>query len=513
MKLDKSIIIIIIIIILMIISLILNIINIKNKKSSHPPSSHAPSSHPPSSHPPSSHFNKVKLLMGQSSIDPLDDYINNVDKTNKTLFGGSVYWSLQSNTFNHNMVGMDGECCYPNTNINCGNGCALIGQTPLFEQNGIKINSDFFRQNLSNNNNSKFDNLHAYSTTNILNNNTEKYGKYLLVAINLKEDYYYKNSEAVKCNLTNGTNVNECRYNYLNDIIDGNFDKNLEQINYIIDNNPNIHFLFRIGYEIMLSYFVIDKNDTNSWLNAREKWIKAYTKIARNLKYKKDKQGKTIKRSNVQCILHIGQEVLYSNVPDHYEIINKMQLKYSYIYDNQGDKNYTTVEIMMNDEVDIIGFSLFSVAFSNTQDNCNFSCTNDNKSCNKCVINSGSKPCVENIQYNFGNVNDNSPVRDMALRANMYVAKQYYNKDLMICESGMLSPFQCSAKTSIDFLTGIYNVIKEYNIKYWSFIGGNSWKKTGWTANAGWPQWPFWKFEEVKKYFINHIFPILDKKD
>lgn len=192
------------------------------------------------------------------------------------------------------MVGMDGECCYPNTNINCGNGCTIIGQTPLFEQNGIKINSGFFRQNLSNNN-SKFDNLYAYSTTNILNNNTEKYGKYLLVAINLKEDYYYKNSEAVKCNLINGTNVNECRYNYLNDIINGNFDKNLEQINYIIDKNPNVHFLFRIGYEIMLSYIVIDKSDINSWVNARETWNSAYKNIARSLKYKIDTQGKKLK--------------------------------------------------------------------------------------------------------------------------------------------------------------------------------------------------------------------------
>lgn len=507
MKQDKLIImIIIIIIIFIIVSLILNIININNKTTVHPPSSY-----PPSSYPPSIYSNKVKLLMGQSSIDPLEDYINNVDKTNKTLFGGSVYWSLQSNTFNHNMVGMDGECCYPNTNSNCGDGCRMNGQEPLFEQDGIKINSGFFRQNLSNNN-LEFDNLHAYSTTNIINNNTEKYGKYLLVAINLKEEYFYNDQDKAKCQLSGGTNINECRYNYLNDIIDGKFDKNLEQINYIIDNNPNIHFLFRIGYEIMLSYFVKQK-DINSWVKARETWNSAYKYIATSLKYKIDTQGKKTKRSNVECILHIGQEVLYSNVTYQTNIINRLNLKYPYIFNNQGNKNYTTVEMMMNDEVDIIGFSLFSVAFSNTQDNCNFSCTNDNKSCNQCIIKSGTKPCVDNIQYNFGNVNDNSPIRDIALRANMYVAKQYYNKDLMICESGMLSPFQCKAETTIDFLTGIYNVIKEYNIKYWSFIGGNSWKKTGWLAIAGWPQNPFWYFPEVKSFFINNFFPILDKKD
>ena len=445
---------------------------------------------------------KTKLLMGQSSILPLDDYIKNVDPSGNSLFGGSVYWVLQSNKFKHNLVGADGECCYLNTCDSCGNGC----NGNIFPQEGISLKSSFFRSDPKNCNN-----LYGYSTTNILNKNTKKYGKYLLVALNLKEECFNNNSddcldECIKqnnCTPSQVQEMNKRRLTYLNLISEGKFDKNLEQCNYIIKTNPNIHFLFRIGYEIQLSYFVIDKNDASSWNIARNSWNNAYKHISTKLK---------TGNNNVSCVLHVGQEVLFSNNKNHKSIIEGLNLKNGYQFtEHKDDKLYTTVELMMNDSVDIIGFSVFSGAFSNSQDgNCQLQCTNNNKSCSDCKIKDNSKPCI-NIQKWYNN--DNSPIRDSSLRANMYIAKTYYNKPLMICESGMLSPWQCTQEYSIKFLNGIINILTTYNIKYWSFIGGNSWKKTGWDSRAGWPQVPFWHFPKVKKYFQNVVLQYLEKKN
>ena len=478
----------IIIVLLLIITLILLIVHIVNQKIV---SSYSPS---PSS------YNNTRLLMGQSSIIPLQDYINNVDKSGKSLWGGSVYWFLQSNTFKHNLVGADGECCYPNTCDSCGNGC----NGNIFPQEGISLKSSFFRSDPKNCNN-----LYGYSTTNILNKNTKKYGKYLLVALNLKEEYFNPDSDDYlnkcvstnSCTLSQNEMINERRLKYLDLISQGKFDKNLEQCNYIIKNNRNIHFLFRIGYEIQLSYFVTNQNDVSSWVNARNSWNKAY-------KYISDKLKK--ENNNVTCVLHVGQEVLFSNNIKQKPIIDGLKLKYGYEFRTQKDKLYTTVELMMNDSVDIIGFSVFSGAFSNTQDpSCQLQCTNNNKSCSVCEVSDSAQPCVDIIKwYN----DDESPIRDSLLRANMYVAKTYYNKPLMICESGMLSPWQCTAENSIKFLNGIINVLTTYNIKFWSFIGGNSWKKTGWQGSDGWPQVPFWYFPEVKKYFQNVVLQYLEKK-
>jgi len=94
------------------------------------------------------------------------------------------------------------------------------------------------------------------------------------------------------------------------------------------------------------------------------------------------------------------------------------------------------------------------------------------------------------------------PIQDSNLRANMYVAQNNYSKELMICESGMLSPWQCTANNSIKFLKGMINILKIYDISYWSFIGGNSWKRTGWDTTSGWPQIPFWYYSSVKDFFI-----------
>jgi hypothetical protein len=447
------------------------------------------------------HSGKTKLLMGQSSIFPLQDYIDNIDSSGKSLWGGSVYWFLQSNTFKHNLVGADGECCYPNTCSSCGNGC----QSNIFPQNGMLLESSFFRSNPENCND-----LYGYSTTNTLNKNTQKYGKYLLVALNLKEECFNETSEdclnkCVKtgtCTSEQEETMNERRLNYLDLISSGKFDKNLDQCKNIIEKNSNIHFLFRIGYEIQLSYFVTNQEDYLSWNKARTSWNKAYIHIANYLK-----SGS----NNVSCVLHVGQEVLFSNNDKHKSIIQGLHLKNGYQFtQHSDDKLYTTVELMMNNSVDIIGFSVFSGAFSNSQDkNCQLQCTNNNKSCDTCNVQINSQPCVDIIKwYN----NDYSPIRDSSLRANMYVAKTYYNKSLMICESGMLSPWQCNENNSINFLNGIINILTTYNIIFWSFIGGNSWKKTGWQASDGWPQVPFWHFPKVKKYFLDTVLKYLEKK-
>jgi len=133
--------------------------------------------------------------------------------------------------------------------------------------------------------------------------------------------------------------------------VEGIFDKNLKQINIIVKNNTNINFLFRIGYEIQLSYFVEDKTSPQSWEKARNMWNKAYIYIAKYLK-----NG----NNNVKCILHVGQETLFTNNTDDAKIIKYLNLKYGYQFDINGDKVFTTVELMMNDEVDLIGFSIFS---------------------------------------------------------------------------------------------------------------------------------------------------------
>ena len=234
-----------------------------------------------------------------------------------------------------------------------------------------------------------------------------------------------------------------------------------------------------------------DPTNLELWQQAREAWKNAYDMISNTLK-----KG----NNNVTCVLHVGQEVLQSNNTDHQKIIDKLKLKHGIKADKQGDQYYTTVELMMNKNVDMIGFSVFSDAFSNSQNSeCEFQCNNNiDKSCSNCTqIHS---PCVNTIN-------------DASLKANMDVAKTYYNHiPLMICESGMLSPWQCKAYNSIQFLKGIMYVLKHYNIKYWSFIGGNSWKKTGWDPKSGWPQWPFWHFSEVKNFFIQNVIPHLDQR-
>lgn len=449
--------------------------------------------------------NKTKLLIGQSSILPLQDYINNIDQSNKTLWGGSVYWFLQSNTFKHNLAGADGECCYPNDCDLSGNKCSKLF---LKHKNGMKIPYNFF-----NSFSEDCKNQYGFSTTNIINNNTNKYGKYLLVALNLKEECFNENvkegclDKCLKtvegCTESQIEIMNNRRLNYLNMIINGKFDNNLQQCNYIIKNNPNIHFLIRIGYEIQLSYFVSDPKLPEDWKNARDIWKSAY-------KYISDKLKQNVK--NVTCVLHIGQEVLFNNNSDHLKIIKYLNLQKGYQFtSHKEDKLYTTVEIMMNSSVDMIGFSVFSSAFSNSQNiNCQLQCTNSNKSCSNCNIQKDSNPCI-NIKKWYNN--DYSPIQDSSLRANMYIAKKFYSKPLMICESGLLSPWQCNEEYSIKFLSGIVNIIKIYNISFWSFIGANSWKNTGWKESDGWPQFPFWKFNNVKNFFINNVFKYLDKKN
>jgi len=105
--------------------------------------------------------------MGQSSILPLDEYIKNVDPTGNSLWGGSVYWSLQNNSYQHNLSSNDGECCYPNTSKQCGDTCK--DQTP-FPKDGMLIPDNYFKP-------SSDQILHAFSTTNIINNNTKKIWK------------------------------------------------------------------------------------------------------------------------------------------------------------------------------------------------------------------------------------------------------------------------------------------------------------------------------------------------
>ena len=435
--------------------------------------------------------------MGQSSISPLDDYIKNVDKSNKSLWGGSVYWALQSNTFLHNLTGFDGECCYPNTSDQCGDFCSSS-----FTENGMLIPHNFFKHSFP-------EDLHAFSTTHTINNDTKKYGNVLLVALNIKQKFFCDKSVSNDCSKLEKENLtdkeikeeNKVRASYLDSISKGKFDENLNQINIIVKNNKNITFLFRIGYEIQLSYFIEDKTDPKSWEDARDKWKKAYIHIAKYLK-----KG----NNNVKCVLHIGQETLFFNNSDDKNIIKKLNLKYGYQFDKYSeDIQYTTVELMMNEEVDLIGFSIFSGAFSNSsKTECQLKCI-DKKTCNYC--NSQNKPCID-IQTWFNN-NDKSPIQDSSLRANMYVAQNYYKKPLMICESGMQSPWQCNEEYSIKFLQGMINVLKTYKIYYWSFIGGNSWKKTGWKASDGWPQIPFWHFPGVKKFFIDEIInKYLEKK-
>jgi hypothetical protein len=64
---------------LIITSIILSIYHILNSKKKHKSPSPGPLS------------GKTKLLMGQSSISPLQDYIDYVDSSGKSLWGGSVY--------------------------------------------------------------------------------------------------------------------------------------------------------------------------------------------------------------------------------------------------------------------------------------------------------------------------------------------------------------------------------------------------------------------------------------